>query len=483
MNAVNGVANFDGNGVKLTGLVGAKTITATSTPGGFTANLSVTLTYGTATKLGVSASTVSATNRVNFAAQPTVTVQDASGNTVENATNTIAVSVTSANSADVALDGTLSASSVVGSRSFADLKLTGKAATYTITYSATGLTSTTQTATLVAGSATRMVLDRAAAAAVNGNNFTTQPVVKLLDADDNLTTSTATVSISVSTGVASGNAVLGGTFSLAASAGTASFSTVKLTGTVDTYVLTYSSTGLSNITQSLAVTIGAPTQLILTTQAAGFANRTNFTTQPVVSVADIGGNVVTASSAAIAVAISSANLTGTTTVNAVNGVADWATAATALGKSGTIGSKTLTFSSSGLTDATQTFTLTLGVASQLAMTSPATLVNDTVKFNSSIIKVAGKSPSIVRVSSGDVIGTKTCTFARGKCPFGSNANDNTFAIAAAPGAIVGISGIAQLFQPTAASVVSRLFSPPLLSMMVLIEFCAHCVIRDFDGMT
>jgi hypothetical protein len=263
MNAVAGIADFDTKGIKLTGLVGAKTIRATSTPGGFTADLAVTLTYGTATKLAVSAATVAATNRVVFGAQPTVTVQDVSGNTVDNATNTISASVTSANSADVALGGNTSSAADAGSHAFTGLKLSGTAASYTITYAASGLTATTQTATLVAGAVKRMSLDTSAAGAVNGVAFTTQPIVKLLDADDNLTTSTATIAISVSAGAASGSAVLGGTYSLAANAGTATFANVKLTGTVDTYVLTYASTGLANITQNISIGAGAATKLAL----------------------------------------------------------------------------------------------------------------------------------------------------------------------------------------------------------------------------
>jgi hypothetical protein len=401
MNAVNGVANFDGSGVKLTGLVGAKTITATSTPGGFTANLSVTLTYGTATKLGVSASTVSATNRVNFAAQPTVTVQDVSGNTVENATNTIAVSVTSANSADVALDGTLSASSVVGSRSFADLKLTGKAATYTITYSATGLASTTQTATLVAGSATRMVLDSAAAGAVNGNNFTTQPVVKLLDADDNLTTSTATVSISVSTGVASGNAVLGGTFSLAASAGTASFANVKLTGTADSYVLTYASNGLANITQSISIGAGAASKLVLIQNALGASSRIAFATQPIVEIQDASGNRVPGTTDTVTVTSSGATLGGDDSIAAVNGTATFSTNTNGLKLSGTIGTYTLTYAATGLTSATQQITLTFGVPTQLVIQTAAASARAGIDFGTQpVIRVADADGNTITSGAG-----------------------------------------------------------------------------------
>jgi hypothetical protein len=134
--------------------------------------------------------------------------------------------------------------------------------------------------------------------------------VKLLDADDNLTTSTATVSISVSTGVASGNAVLGGTFSLAASAGTATFVSAKLTGTSDTYVLTFSSPGLANISQNISIGAGAATKLVLIQNALGASSRIAFATQPILEIQDASGNRVPATTDTITVTSSGATLGG-----------------------------------------------------------------------------------------------------------------------------------------------------------------------------
>ncbi|MFM1795327.1 MAG: hypothetical protein RLZZ340_4, partial [Actinomycetota bacterium] len=401
MNAVNGVANFDGKGVKLTGLVGAKTITATSTPGSFTADLAVTLTYGTATKLGVSAATVSATNRVAFGTQPTITVQDVSGNTVDNATNGITASVTSANSADVTLGGTTSSAATSGSFAFTNLVLSGKAATYTITYEAAGLTSTTQTATLVAGAVARMSLVTPAAGAVNDVAFTTQPSVKLLDADNNQTLSTATVSISVSAGASSGTAVIGGTYSLAASAGTATFTNVKLTGASDTYVLTYASAGLPDVTQNISVGAGAATKLVLIQSALGASSRIAFATQPIVEIQDASGNRVPGTTDTITVSSSGATLGGDYTMAAVNGTASFSTNANGLKLSGTIGTYTLTYAATGLTSATQPITLSFGTPSQLIVQTAAANAQAGIAFGTQpVIRVADADSNTITSGAG-----------------------------------------------------------------------------------
>jgi hypothetical protein len=69
---------------------------------------------------------------------------------------------------------------------------------------------------------------------------------------------------------------------------------------------------------------GAGAQLSITTAPVGGASGAALGTQPVVKVLDAAGNVVTGSTAAVTVAIQSGTggtLGGTTTVNAVAGVA------------------------------------------------------------------------------------------------------------------------------------------------------------------
>ena len=95
-------------------------------------------------------------------------------------------------------------------------------------------------------------------------------------------------------------------------------------------------------------------KLGLTTSAAGSVNGVAFTTQPVITLQDSQGATATTNNSPVTMTVSSGATTlGTTTVNAVNGVATF----TDVGISGTVGTAyTLTFASGSLTTATQSIT-------------------------------------------------------------------------------------------------------------------------------
>lgn len=110
------------------------------------------------------------------------------------------------------------------------------------------------------------------------------------------------------------------------------------------------------------------TQLAVTRQPAGAVSGVVFTTLPVVAIRDASG-VVTNSSAAVTVALASGTgaLTGTTTVNAVNGVAVFANL-----KIAGSGAHTMTFTSAGLASTNSTsFTVTQAAATLVIQTQPA----------------------------------------------------------------------------------------------------------------
>jgi hypothetical protein len=370
MNATSGFADFAGKGVKLTGTVGAKNITATIA-GGITQPNSVSITYGAAYQLAITQQAAGAVNGVAFTTQPKVTVKDISGNTVDSATDSITVT-----SSGATLATATTVNAIAGTAIFAGLKLTGTAATYTLTFSSGSLASAPQTIALGFGAADHLAISTAAANAVNGSAFGVLPVITIQDQSNNTVTNlTSAVTVS-----SSGSSLSGTSLLVNAVGGIATFSSnaLKLTGAAGTYTLTYaiSSPSALSVTQPITVTPGAATKLALTTPAAGFVNRTDFTTAPAVSIEDASGNVVTTANANITVSIDSGTLTGATTVAASSGVATF----TGLGKNGTIGAKNLTFHSGSLTDAAQTFTLTYGSAYQLAKTVPAAGFTNAVAF-------------------------------------------------------------------------------------------------------
>jgi hypothetical protein len=166
----------------------------------------------------------------------------------------------------------------------------------------------------------------------------------------------------------SGNGTTVGTTTVNAVNGIATFTDVGISGTAGTaYTLTFASNGLTSATQSITPTFGTATQATLSTNAAGSVSGSAFTTQPVITIKDAFGNTVTNSSASVTMTVSGNGTTvGTTTVNAVNGIATF----TDVGISGTAGTAyTLTFASASLTSATQSIT-PLGAANTPTFGAP-----------------------------------------------------------------------------------------------------------------
>ena len=183
--------------------------------------------------------------------------------------------------------------------------------------------------------------------AVNGVALTTQPVIRVTDASGN-TVTTSTVNVVAS--IASGSGTLSGTTTVAAVNGVAAFTNLVLSGTPGNFTLRFTPTSLTAATSSsFALSVGAASKVMVTTQPAGAFNGIAFSTQPVVNITDAGGNTITSSTASVVASIASGSgtLGGTTAINAVAGVATF----TNLKITGT-GNHTLTFTAAdGLTAA------------------------------------------------------------------------------------------------------------------------------------
>lgn len=184
--------------------------------------------------------------------------------------------------------------------------------------------------------------------AVNGVALTTQPVIRVTDASGNTVT---TSKVSVVASIASGSGTLNGTTTVAAVGGVAAFTNLVLSGTPGSFTLRFTPTSLTAATSSsFALSVGAPSKVMVTTQPSGAFTGTVFSTQPVVKITDAGGNTISSSTASVvaSIATGSGTLGGTTAVNAVAGVANF----TNLKITGT-GDHTLTFTpAGGLTAAT-----------------------------------------------------------------------------------------------------------------------------------
>ena len=135
--------------------------------------------------------------------------------------------------------------------------------------------------------------------------WTGQPTVVVEDAGGNqVTTNTASISLSVTSGT--GNGTLSCTAnSLPAVVGTANFSGCSIDKTASAYTLTATDAadGLTQVSVPFAVTSGPPAKLIFVGQPSGSTAGTVWAGQPEVAVADAGGNPVLTSMASIALSL------------------------------------------------------------------------------------------------------------------------------------------------------------------------------------
>ncbi len=403
---------------------GANTVAATS-PGltGSPVLFNAMGTAGAATQLAVTAQPGGAESGKAFTSQPVAAILDAGGNLT---TSTAAVSVEIASGTGT-LSGTTTVNAVGGVATFTNLVITGTGA-HTLTFTSGALTAATSASfTVTPGAPTRVAMVRQPGGAVSGVAFTTQPAVELRDAANDVA---AQAGVVVTVTKASGPGALSGTLTATTDAsGVATFTDLAITGT-GSYTLTFTSDALTAATSAtFNVAPGPATQVVITTPPGGAVSGVAFTAQPVVELLDANGDRAN-SSAAVTVTISDGNgtLSGTTTVNAVDGVAIFAD----LSIAGS-GAHTLSFSANGIvSEALAVVTVTQIPASLAIATQPDGAVTDApfttqpvihILDNAGLLITSGSNASLqVTVSKvtgdGTLKGTTTVTASNGVATFG-----------------------------------------------------------------
>jgi trimeric autotransporter adhesin len=365
-----GVATFAG--CNLTGTAGTYTLHATN--GAVTGTSgNIVLGAGPATRLVfTSAPFDPAVSGVALAPQPKVTVEDAAGNPVTNATAiTLLVSGTPSGVVLSCPGTTTTVSTVAGVATFSGCTVTGPAATYTLFATNTVVTGTSSDVVLSAfGAATHLVFTNTAfGAVVNGAVLTPQPQVTVLDALDHVVTSSNPVTLSVNQ---NGATIACTTNPTTTTAGVASFAGCNLTGATGTYTV-HAAIGVTSVTGdsgNVVLGTGPATQLVFTNTAFGAAaNAATFSPQPVVTVEDAGGNTVT-SVTSITLSVNEAGATPACTTNPVATSAGVATFA-GCNLTGTDGTYTLHATNGTLTGNSGNIVLGTGAATHLAFTNTA----------------------------------------------------------------------------------------------------------------
>ncbi len=240
--------------------------------------------------------------------------------------------------------------------------------TTTITATSDGVAGTASV-TVIPGPATQMAFTVAPGSAVAGVAFTPAPQVTVRDAIGNTATDFAGP-VTLALAANPGGAALSGPITVSAVAGVATFPGVSFDKSGVGYTLQASAGGLTAVTTPFAVTAAAATHLVFSVQPGTTAAGETIAPAIQVTARDAFGNTATGFTGAVTIAIgtnpSGGTLSGTTTVNAVSGVAIFGSLS--IDRNG--GGYTLGAGASGLTGATSNaFDVTVGAATAIALVS------------------------------------------------------------------------------------------------------------------
>ena len=405
--AINGIATFPNLSLDKAGagytLIATATNLAPATSTGFNNGA------GPASQLTLTtAPPASATSGQPLAPQPSVQLRDAFGNAVGQAGVVVTAGIASGSAT---LGGSTTATTnTAGLAAFATLALTGTGSAVTIGFSATGVTpATSGPISLAPPPATALaIVTQPSATAPSGVAFAVQPSVKLRDASGNdVQTAGVAISASLASGPAGGT-LNGATAVQTTSTGTATFTNLAITGPVGSYTIRFSGSGLASATSAaIAVTAAPPTQITVSTQpGTPAANGSQLTPQPVLQLRDAQGNPVSRGGVPVTAVIASGGgtLGGNATVNTnAAGVASF----TNLSITGLVGSRTLGFSSPGLSGATSApIALTAGPATRIAiLVQPAALELSGIPIRQPVLQIQDASGNPVPMAGVQVTAT------------------------------------------------------------------------------
>jgi hypothetical protein len=408
---------------KLGATVGAQSVTANGGTAGqvvFTA----TAIAATPTKLVVTSAPTSGT-ATSPLANFVVTAQDASNNIASAFTGPVTVAL-GGGTAGATLSGTTTVNAVGGVATFTALGI-GKAGTaYTLTASASGLTSATSAPfDIVAGTANKLVFTGQPTDALAGASVGTLTVA-VQDASGNPIT-TFTGSVTLGFALNPGTAAIGGTTTVNAIAGVATFTGISLNRPGSGYAFVASASGLSSANSTtFSIAVGPATQLTLVSGGGQTALSSAALAQPiVVQVTDAVGNPITGKALTFAVVTGVGAVSPSSTTTVTGGLASTNWTLGALG-----GAQTMTVSGTGLTQSPLTVTATAsgaGAATQLVITTqPSNSTGGTAIASSIVVTTKDVLNNVATGFSGNI------TLAIGTNP-GPATLSGTFTVAAVSG--------------------------------------------------
>jgi alpha-tubulin suppressor-like RCC1 family protein len=246
VSAVNGVANFSSLNIGKA----ANGYTLVASAAGLTGATSAAfnITVGSATKLGFTVQPSGALARQVLSPAIQVAIQDAVGNTVTGATNSVTLAI-GANPGGGTLSGTLTASAVNGVATFSTLSIDKAGNGYTLVASATGLSGATSAGFSIVLELVFTVQPPNGVGAVAGKVLAPAVQVAIQDALGNtVTTATSAITLAIGTNPVGGT--LSGTLAVSAVSGVATFSTLSIDKEGAGYTLVASAAGLTGATSA-----------------------------------------------------------------------------------------------------------------------------------------------------------------------------------------------------------------------------------------
>ncbi|HET9050190.1 MAG TPA: RHS repeat domain-containing protein, partial [Candidatus Dormibacteraeota bacterium] len=299
--ASSGVATFSGCSVSLNG--NGYRITATS--GSLTAvSQPFSVTGGNVARAAFTNEPTSSTGGTSLPSQPAVALTDAGGNPAAGAvTLTITPGTGQAGANLTCASNTVTA--VGGTATFGNCSVDRAGTGYTLTATTGSVTATSTAFDVGVGPIAQIAFTTQPGGGTGGVAWPAQPIVAIEDAGGNQEpAASGSVALSITAGTGSG-ALTCAANALPAVRGAALFDGCRIDRTALAYTLTARDTadGLTTTSAPFAITAGAAAQLLFTTQPGGAGSGVAFPTQPVVAVADAGGNTVTGSGASIGLAL------------------------------------------------------------------------------------------------------------------------------------------------------------------------------------
>ena len=369
--AAGGVAVFSGLSIDKVG----NGYTLRATASGLTAATSTTfnISAASATQLAFTAQPSNTTAGAPISPAVRVTARDAQGNPASSFIGNVTLVITGGTgTAGATLSGTRTVAAVAGVATFSDLSINRSGTGYTLTATASGLTGAFSAAfNITSGPAIVLVFTTQPNDAVAGVSIAPPVLVTARDALGNTATAfTSNVTVAITAGTGTAGATLSGTKTVAAAAGVASFSTLRIDKSGSGYKLTATSGSLTPDTSaSFTINPAAATQLAFTVEPTSTGAGASISPSVRVAAHDAFGNTATSFIGNVTIAIGTnpvgGVLSGTTVVAAASGVAVFS----GLSIDKVANGYTLRATASGLTAATSTtFDITAASATQLAFT-------------------------------------------------------------------------------------------------------------------